>query len=42
MLKRAVQPAGCRGIVHPGMLDADVIGHQIDHQLHAARVQRIG
>ena len=24
------------------MLDADVIGYQVDHQLHAARVQRIG
>ena len=28
--------------MHPRMFDADMVGREIDHQLHFPRVQRIG
>src|ERR1700690_3946772 len=41
VLQRTVKPIGRRRIDYPGMLNAKMIRHQVDHQLDAARMKGV-
>jgi hypothetical protein len=41
MFQSSVEPVWCRWVLYPGMLDADVVGNDVENDFHASSMHGI-